>query len=104
MTRLALDIPKDLLEEVCRRHYIKRLAMFGSVLREDFGPDSDVDMLVEFEPEHSPGWEIVEIADDLSRLCGGRRVDVVNPKYLNRYLKERVLQTAAVQFESGDAA
>ena len=76
--------------------------MFGSVLRDDFGPESDVDVLLEFQPGHTPGWEIVDIQDELSDLFGGRRVDIVNPKYLNHRLKDRVMSSALVQYEASD--
>jgi len=56
-----LDITSDRIAALCRRHHIQRLSFFGSVLRDDFLPGSDVDMLVEFEPGHTPGWEIVDI-------------------------------------------
>jgi predicted nucleotidyltransferase len=92
------------LADLCRRHHIRRLALFGSVLRDDFGPQSDIDVLIEFEPGHTPGWEIVDVADDLSALFGGRRVDLVNPRYLHPRLKERVLTTAVVQYEAPHAA
>ncbi|MGE5251850.1 MAG: nucleotidyltransferase family protein [Bacteroidota bacterium] len=62
---------------------LRRLAFFGSVLREDFGPESDVDVLVEFEEGHTPGLAFIDIQDDLSRLLGGREVDLVTPKFLN---------------------
>jgi hypothetical protein len=78
----------------CRRHHIRKLALFGSVLREDFGPDSDVDVLVEFEPEHVPGWEIVTMADELSPLLGGRRVDLRTFHELNWRFRDRVLREA----------
>ncbi|MBM3303086.1 MAG: nucleotidyltransferase domain-containing protein, partial [Deltaproteobacteria bacterium] len=72
-------------------------------VRDDFGPDSDVDLLVEFEPDHTPGWEIVDIEEDLSALLGGRKVDLINPKYLNRRFKDRVLAEAEVlHAEGGD--
>jgi len=97
-------VRSDVIAEFCRRHHIRRLSLFGSALRNDFGPESDVDLLVEFEPGHSPGWEIVDIEEELSCLFGGRRVDVVNPKFLNRRLRDRVLRSAVVQFETNDAA
>jgi len=68
------------------------------VLRDDFGPESDVDVLVEFAPGHTPGLEIVDIEEELSQLLGGRKVDMVNPKYLNRRIKDHVLATAEVQY------
>jgi predicted nucleotidyltransferase len=87
------------IADFCRRHHIRRLAFFGSVLRDDFGPDSDVDVLVEFEPGHAVGFGIFEIENELSGLLGGHKVDLVNPKYLNRWLKDRVLASAQVQYE-----
>ena len=99
-------IPIEQLAEFCRRHHIRRLSLFGSILREDFRPagdrPSDVDALVEFEPGHTPGWEIVTIEEELSRLFGGRRVDLVNPKYLNRRLRDRVLASAELCYEAPD--
>jgi uncharacterized protein len=92
------------LAEFCRRHHVQRLSLFGSVLRDDFRPDSDVDVLIEFEPGHTPGWEIVDIADELSNVFGGRRVDLVNPRYLIPQLRDRVLASAVVQYEASHAA
>jgi len=83
---------------LCRRHHIRRLSLFGSVLRDDFGPTSDVDVLVEFEPGQTIGFDIITIEEDLSALFGGRRVDVVIEKYLNPRLRERVLASAEVQY------
>ncbi len=100
--RPKISIPPDQLVELCQRHRIRRLSLFGSVLRDDFGTGSDVDMLVEFEAGHSPGWDIVHVEEDFSRLFGGRKVDLVNPRYLNRRLKNRVLRSAAVQYKADD--
>jgi len=66
-----LVIPRDKVEEYCRKHHIQRLALFGSVLRDDFGPDSDIDVLVEFEPGCTPGLSIVDIEEELSSLFDG---------------------------------
>ena len=73
-------VAKLSLADFCNRHHIRRLSLFGSALREDFRPDSDVDLLIEFQPGHTPGWEIVDLEEELSDLFGGRRVDVVNPE------------------------
>ncbi|MBI2536020.1 MAG: nucleotidyltransferase domain-containing protein [Gemmatimonadetes bacterium] len=86
------------LAELCRRHRIRRLSLFGSVLRDDFGPDSDVDVLVEFEPGHTPGLAIVDVEDELSALFGGRRVDLVTEKSLHRLIRRQVLSSALVQY------
>ncbi len=96
-----VPIDREKLAEFCRRNHIRRLAFFGSVLRNDFRPESDVDVLVEFEPGHTPGWEIVDMEEELSALLGGRRIDMVNPKYLNRRLRDRVLNEAEVQYAQG---
>jgi predicted nucleotidyltransferase len=101
MSSPRIPIDRERLAAFCRRHHIQRLRLFGSVLRDDFGPDSDVDVLVEFEPGHSPGWEVVEIEEQLGQLLGGRKVDMVNPKFLNRRLRDRVLREAQVQYEQG---
>jgi len=100
----AIQVPQEVLAAFCRRHHIRRLALFGSVLRDDFGPQSDLDVLVEFEPGHTPGWEVVDIADELSSLFAGRRIDMVNPRYLNHRLRDRIVGTAVVQYEAPDAA
>jgi predicted nucleotidyltransferase len=103
----AVPVPRQEIADFCRRHHIRRMCLFGSILRDDFRPEgaqpSDVDLLVEFEPGHTPGWEIVDIEAELSGLFGGRKVDMVNPKYLNRRLKDRVLASARPLYESPDA-
>lgn len=98
-----IQMPPPQLGKFCRSHHIRRLWLFGSVLRGDCGPQSDVDLLVEFEPGHTPGWEIVDIEEELSQLYGGRKVDLVNPKYLNRRLKGQVLAGAQLQYELNHA-
>ena len=104
MMTAHLQIDTDKLADLCRQYHVRKVAVFGSALRDDFGPDSDVDLLVEFEQGQTPGWEIVDIQQEFSRLFGGRRVDIANPKYLNRHLKERILRSAAVQYEAHHAA
>jgi hypothetical protein len=98
---LGIHISREELAKFCRRHHVQRLSFFGSVLHDDFGPESDVDVLIEFAPGHTPGLEIVDIEEELSALLGGRRVDIVNPKYLNPRLKDRVLAEAEVQYAEG---
>lgn len=97
--RIAID--RVQLAKLCRRHHIRRLSFFGSVLREDFGPESDVDVLVDFEPGHVVGFAIFDIEEDLSRLLGGRRVDLVREKWLNRWMRDDVLKSAEVQYAAG---
>lgn len=100
---VRIEVCREALRAICLRHKIRKLSLFGSVLRDDFGPDSDVDVLVEFQPGHTPGWEIVDIQDELSNLFGERRVDMVNPRYLNHRLKNRILGSTLVQYEASDA-
>ena len=95
-TRIA--IPTEKITEFCRRHHIRKLALFGSVLRDDFRPDSDVDVLVEFEPGHVPGFAFFGMQEELSNLLG-RNVDLNTPQFLSRYFRSRVLSEAMVQYE-----
>ncbi|MBK6562417.1 MAG: nucleotidyltransferase family protein [Dehalococcoidia bacterium] len=88
-----LTMPKERLEEFCRRNWIRRLSLFGSVLRDDFGPESDVDVLVEFEVGHVPGLAFVSMADELATILG-RPVDFVTTRGLNKYIREQVLAEA----------
>jgi predicted nucleotidyltransferase len=87
------------LAEFCRRRHIRKLALFGSVLREDFRPDSDIDVLVEFLPEHTPGFlALYDMERELSQLLGGRKLDLVTPGFLNHRIRDRVLAEAEVQY------
>jgi predicted nucleotidyltransferase len=96
-----ITVPHDELAAFCRRHHIRKLSLFGSVLRDDFRPDSDVDVLVEFEPGHSVGWEIVDMEDELSKLFGGHKVDLVQKEFLYWRLRDRILDSAEVQYAQG---
>jgi predicted nucleotidyltransferase len=89
---MSLQIPIDhtRLADFCRRHHVIRLAFFGSVLRSDFRPDSDVDVLYEFEPGHEPGWNVCDIEDELSAILG-RKADMVPLKYINPRLRDTLL-------------
>src|ERR1700722_5423154 len=84
-----LSIDRDAVAAFCRRHHITRLALFGSVLRDDFRPDSDVDVLVEFQPGHVPGLDFVAIERELSGLLQGRRVDMVTPEFLSPRMRDQ---------------
>ena len=97
MPTLAVSIPHEQLAEFCRRHHIRRLALFGSALREDFGPTSDLDLLVEFEAEHTPGLAFFAMQEELSRMLG-RTVDLNTPRSLSRYFRDRVLGEAEVLY------
>jgi len=93
-------IDRERIAEFCRRHHIRRLALFGSVLRDDFRPDSDVDVLVEFEPGAFVGFGIIDMEDELSQMLG-RKVDLVREKFLNRHIRERVLASAKQVYAEG---
>ncbi len=94
-------IDRDEIAGFCRRNHIRRLRLFGSVLRDDFGPESDVDVLVEFEPGHVVGLRIIEMERELSALFGGRKVDIVSEKYLNHRIRDRVLAEAETEYAEG---
>jgi len=98
MSYHGISVPKEVVAEFCRRNHIQKLALFGSVLRQDFRPDSDVDVLVEFEPGHTVG---------LLRMAGlemellealGRKVDLRTPAELSRYFRDEVTRTSEVQY------
>ncbi len=97
-----LPIHPDALAAFCRAHGIRRLSLFGSMLRGAARPDSDVDLLVEFEPDAHPTLlDLAGMEEELSTLLGGRRVDLRTPNELSRYFRARVLREAAVQYASG---
>ena len=98
--RIPIDQKK--IADFCRRHHIRRLALFGSVLREDFRPTSDVDVLVEFEPGYTPGFiRLYQIEEELATLTVGHRPDLVTPGFLNHRIRDRVLAEAEVQYAKG---
>jgi hypothetical protein len=86
-----------LVTEFCRRHHIRKLAVFGSVLHDDARPDSDLDVLVEFEPGHVPGLAFFAMEQELSELLG-RKVDLNTPQFLSKYFHDRVIEEAEVQY------
>jgi predicted nucleotidyltransferase len=87
------------LEALCRRHHINRLSLFGSVLRGTARPDSDVDLLVEFEPGWKPGLlRLASIEADIAALLGGRRVDLRTRQDLSRHFRDEVAGSAEVQY------
>jgi uncharacterized protein len=92
-SRARIDVPIERIDEFCRRHHIRRLALFGSVLRDDFTADSDVDILVEFEPGKTPGLAFFRMQDELSGILG-RRVDLNTAAELSKYFRDEVLSEA----------
>ena len=99
MSNPHLSIPQDKIADFCRRHHIRKLSLFGSVLRDDFGPNSDADVLVEFEPGHVPGLiRLAGLEFELSEILGGRRVDMNTPQCLSRYFRDQVQAEAQAQY------
>lgn len=95
-------IAKEKIRDFCERHHINRLAIFGSALRDDFSAESDVDVLVDFEPGHVPGFfRLFEMQEELSTLFSGRKIDMRTPEDLSRYFREKVIATAQVQYVRG---
>ncbi len=97
MARCAISIPGVRIGEFCRTHHVRKLSLFGSVVREDFSPASDVDVLVEFEPGHTPGLDFFTMENELSRLLG-RRVELHTPRFLSEEIRKRALAEAEVQY------
>ncbi len=87
-------MPREAVAGFCQKHHIRRLALFGSVLRDDFRADSDVDVLVEFEPSHVPGFiRMAAMENELSELFE-RKVDLLTPSSISHYFREKVLREA----------
>jgi uncharacterized protein len=98
---IAIPVRHDQIADFCRRWKIQRLSFFGSVVRDDFGPASDVDVLVEFRPESRIGWDIVTAEQELSEIVG-RRVDLRTPPELSRWMIKDVLREAVVEYVEED--
>ena len=93
----ALDLNSERVAEFCRRHHIRKLALFGSVLRDDFTAESDVDVLVEFEDGNTPGLAFFAMQDEFSAIIG-RPDDLNTPGFLSRYFRDQVMAEAEVQY------
>ena len=94
-----IEISEELISEFCRRNHIRRFAFFGSLLRGDFRPGSDIDVLVEFEPEHVPGlFRLARMENELSALLGSRKVDMRTPQDLSAYFRDEVAASAEVVY------
>ena len=94
-----VPIPIEEIRAFCRHHHIRRFALFGSVLRDDFGPESDIDVLVEFDPEHVPGLAFFSMQHELTEIFG-RRVDLNTPRFISPYFRDRVNAEAAVLYDA----
>lgn len=97
---LEQKMPRERLVEFCRRNHIRRLSVFGSALRGQLQPDSDIDLLVEFEPDNTPGlFSIVRMEMELSEVLG-RKVDLRTAEDLSQYFRDEVLQNAELQYQA----
>ena len=96
---VKVDADRERITRFCREHHIRRLALFGSVLRDDFSPDGDIDVLVDFEKGHVPGlFGLARLERELSDVFGGRKIDLRTPEDISRYFRANVLAEAEVQY------
>ena len=102
MGKTKLNLPEKIIADFCKKNYIIKLSLFGSVLREDFRIDSDLDFLVEFKPGKVPGLiQLCRMQRELSEILNGRKVDLRTPQELSKYFRDEVLAQAEVQYASG---
>lgn len=100
-TQAQIDVPVAELERFCTQNHIQRLSFFGSVIREDFGPNSDIDVLVEFDPAHVPGLiALAGLELELEQLLG-RSVDLLTPGFFRPALRQTLMKEAVVQYDEG---
>lgn len=97
MSRIKIKVPREKIADFCKRYHIRKLAFFGSVLREDFTPESDVDVLVEFEPGYVPGLAFFAMQDQLSKILG-RKVDLNTKGFISKYFRDEVLRESRVEY------
>jgi predicted nucleotidyltransferase len=101
MEKLTIDLSQERIAEFCRRNHIRKLSVFGSFLREDFGGDSDIDILVEFSPDHIPGLiRLAGMENELTSILG-RKVDIRTAEDLSRYFRNEVIESAEVKYAEG---
>jgi predicted nucleotidyltransferase len=101
MGTIHIKVPHDRISEFCRRNHIKKLSLFGSVLRDDFSDSSDIDVLIEFESGHGTGFfGLARMERELSSILG-RKVDLRTPQELSRYFRDEVLSQAEIQYAEG---
>ncbi len=97
-----IQLPRDKLAEFCKRNRVRKLSLFGSALKGELRKDSDIDLLVEFQPGEAPSlFDLARMERELSKLLRGRKVDLGTPGELSRYFRDEVLATASVQYAEG---
>jgi uncharacterized protein len=100
MKILPINLPRPIVQAFCQRYHVRKLSLFGSVLREDFTPESDIDCLVEFDPENMPGlFCLTTMQDELSQILD-RAVDLRTPSELSHYFRDRVIAEAMIIYDS----
>jgi predicted nucleotidyltransferase len=92
-----LVISKNEIAQFCHKHHIRQLSVFGSALKDDFSNDRNVDILVEFQEDHVPGFAFFDMELELSQIIG-RKVDLNTPNFLSRYFRDSIIKTAEVQY------
>lgn len=97
MNEAKVHLPKLQIEQLCHRYRIQKLSFFGSVLQDEFRPDSDVDILVEFEEGYAPGFDFFKIQEELSHLIG-RKVELHTASFLSPYFRDEVINSALVYY------
>lgn len=101
MGQARIDIPQAAIAEFCRRHHIRKLSLFGSVIRDDFRLESDIDILVEFDRDHIPGFMgLAGMEIELSDVLAGRKVDMNTPGGISRYYRDEVMAEAEVLYDA----
>lgn len=99
--KAGLEIPREKIADFCKKNHIRKLSLFGSALRGELGPDSDIDFLVEFEQEHVPGFfDLARMERELSEILG-EKVDLRTPQELSRYFRDEVVSSARVEYAKG---
>ena len=99
MNNKNVKFNKEQIADFCKRNHIIKLSFFGSILRDDFGPESDIDVLVEFNPKQVPGFlGLARMERELSSMLGNRKVDLRTPQELSRHFRDEVVAAADVQY------
>ena len=97
-----IELPRAKIADFCEKNRVRRLSLFGSALKGQLRQDSDIDLLVEFQPGETPSlFDMARMERELSKLLGGRKVDLRTPSELSRYFRDEVLSTASVQYAEG---
>lgn len=100
--RKFIQLPREKIAEFCKKNRIRKLSLFGSALKGNLRKDSDIDLLVEFQPGEAPSLlDLARMERDLSTLLDGRKVDLRTPNELSRYFRDEVLSSASVQYAEG---